>query len=110
MTCVSTARPRVSRVRLWYRALVLLLALSVPGGHVAVAQAGPVPGSVQECEHDVPATPARSGARAPHRAEIPDRTAPLPGPAPAPPGAEAGPERTRPPYTAPLLRTVVLRC
>ncbi|MFD4787351.1 hypothetical protein ACFWN1_09860 [Streptomyces sp. NPDC058459] len=107
---MSTARPRASRVRLWFRALVLLLALSVPGGQVAVAGADPGPGAVQECEHDVPATAAPPGTRARHRADTLDRTAPPPGPAPGRPGAAADPDRTRPPHTAPLLRTVVLRC
>ncbi|MFI8349315.1 hypothetical protein [Streptomyces sp. NPDC085596] len=107
---MSTARPRASRVRLWFRVLVLLLALSVPGGHVAPAQAGGGPSTVQECEHDLPATPARPGASARHRADTPDRTAPPPDPAPGPPGTAPGTKRTRPPYTAPLLRTVVLRC
>ncbi|MEU6815826.1 hypothetical protein [Streptomyces sp. NPDC046860] len=107
---MSTARPRVSRVRLLFRTLVLLLALSVPAGHVTAAQAEPVPGAVQEYEQDVSATPALPGARARHRADVPDRAAPLPGPAPAPPGADPVTGRTRPPCTAPLLRTVVLRC
>ncbi|WP_203617828.1 hypothetical protein [Streptomyces bauhiniae] len=104
---MSTARPRASRARSWFRALVLLLALSVPGGHVALAQPGPEPGMSQECEHDLPATPARPGARPRHHADLPDRTAPPPAPAS---GAEPGPERTRPPHTTPLLSTVVLRC
>ncbi|MFG2814707.1 hypothetical protein [Streptomyces sp. NPDC048410] len=107
---MSTARPRASRARSWFRALVLLLALSVPGGHVALAQPGPVPGMAQECEHDLPATPARPGARTRHHADLPDRTAPPPAPASGPSDAEPHPERTRPPYTAPLLSTVVLRC
>ncbi|MEU6385066.1 hypothetical protein ABZ847_16005 [Streptomyces bauhiniae] len=107
---MSTARPRASRARSWFRALVLLLALSVPGGHVALAQTGPVPGMAQECEHDLPATPARPGARTRHHADLPDRTAPPPAPASGPAGAAPDPERTRPPSTAPLLSTVVLRC
>ncbi|GHF03692.1 hypothetical protein E5082_12055 [Streptomyces griseoluteus] len=107
---MSTARPRASRARSWFRALVLLLALSVSGGHVALAQTGPVPGTAQECEHDLPATPARPGARPRHHADTPDRTAPPPAPASAPAGAAPDPERTRPPHTAPLLSTVVLRC
>ncbi|MFB7780021.1 hypothetical protein [Streptomyces bauhiniae] len=105
---MSTARPRASRARSWFRALVLLLALSVPGGHVALAQPGPVPGMSQECEHDLPATPARPGARPRHHADLPDRTAPPPASGPA--GAEPDPERTRPPHATPLLSTVVLRC
>ncbi|MFI9393365.1 hypothetical protein [Streptomyces bauhiniae] len=107
---MSTARPRASRARNWFRALVLLLALSVPGGHVALAQPGPVPGMTQECEHDLPATPARPGARTRHQAGLPDRTAPPTAPASGPAGTQADPERTRPPSTAPLLSTVVLRC
>ncbi|MER8028691.1 hypothetical protein ABTZ78_06975 [Streptomyces bauhiniae] len=105
---MSTARPRASRARSWFRALVLLLALSVPGGHVALAQPGPVPGMAQEYEHDLHATPARPGPR--HHAALPDRTAPPPAPAPAPADAVPDPARTRPPYPAPLLSTVVLRC
>lgn len=105
---MSTARPRASRARSWFRALVLLLALSVPGGHVALAQPGPVPGMAQECEHDLPATPARPGARPQHHADLPDRTAPPPASGPS--GAQADPERTRPPSLASLLSTVVLRC
>ncbi|MFJ4007835.1 hypothetical protein ACIPWL_30940 [Streptomyces sp. NPDC090023] len=107
---MSTARPRASRARSWFRALVLLLALSVPCGHVALAQPCPVPGMAQECEHDLPATPARPGARARNHADLPDRTAPPPTPASGPSGAGADPERTRSPYPAPLLSTVVLRC
>ncbi|MFD7886718.1 hypothetical protein ACFV3N_30270 [Streptomyces bauhiniae] len=107
---MSTARPRASRARSWFRALVLLLALSVPGGHVALAQPGPVPGMAQEYEHDLHATPARPGARTRHHAALPDRTAPPPPPAPSATGAAPDPERTRPPYPAPLLSTVVLRC
>ncbi|WP_030806358.1 hypothetical protein [Streptomyces sp. NRRL F-2799] len=107
---MSTARPRVSRARSWFRALVLLLALSVPGGHVALAQPGPVPGMAQEYEHDLPATPARPAARTRHHADLPDRTTPPTARASAPAGAQPDPERTRPPYTAPLLSTVVLRC
>ncbi|MFF7385785.1 hypothetical protein [Streptomyces griseoluteus] len=107
---MSTARPRASRARSWFRALVLLLALSVSGGHAALAQTGPVPGMAQEHEHDVHATPARPGARPRHHADTPDRTAPPPAPASAPAGAAPGPERTRPVSTAPLLSTVVLRC
>ncbi|MGW5332467.1 hypothetical protein [Streptomyces bauhiniae] len=107
---MSTARPRAFRARSWFRALVLLLALSVPGGQVALAQPDPVPDMAQECEHELPATPARPGARTRHHTALPDRTAPPPAPASAPAGAAPDPERTRPPYPAPLLSTVVLRC
>ncbi|MGW2209599.1 hypothetical protein [Streptomyces sp. NPDC001781] len=107
---MSTARPRASRARSWFRALVLLLALSVPGGHVALAQPGPVPGMAQECEHDLPATPARPGAHARHQAGLPDRTASPPAPVSGPAGTAPRPERARPPHPAPLLSTVVLRC
>jgi hypothetical protein len=60
--------------------------------------------------HDIPDTPLRPAARAVHRADAPERLAPLPDPAPARPAARPCPATPRVPYAPPLLRTVVLRC
>ncbi|MBL1107816.1 hypothetical protein JK361_25035 [Streptomyces sp. 5-8] len=101
----STARSRT-----WLRVLALLLALWVPGAHVP---AQPVPDLAVAAEsdgHDILDTPLRPPARAVHRADAPERLAPLPGPAPARPAARPRPAAPRMPSTPPLLRTVVLRC
>lgn len=90
--------------------LVLLLALWVPGAHFQ-AQAAPALTTVAEwAEHDVLDTLVRPPARAVHRADVPERPAPLPGPAPSRPPARPCPAEPGVPGTAPLLRTVVLRC
>ncbi|MEV5387433.1 hypothetical protein [Streptomyces sp. NPDC052721] len=98
------------RGRTWLRVVVLLLALWVPGAH-GPAQAVPdLAVAAETAEHDVLDTPLRPPARSVHRADAPERLAPLPAPAPARPAARPGPAAHRAPYTAPLLRTVVLRC
>ncbi|WP_406437725.1 hypothetical protein OHB00_24920 [Streptomyces sp. NBC_00631] len=98
----------------WPRAFVLLLALllaGVPTAAEALAAAGPAV-SAESAEHDVLDIPLRPPTRAVHRADLPQRPAPLPGPAPAGPADHHRPCPTapRPPYASFLLRTVVLRC
>lgn len=106
----SASRPRS---RIWLRVLVLLVALWVPGVH-AEAQAAPALGvSAESFEHDD--TDAldmlvRPSARTVHRADVPERPAPLPGPAPGRPTARTRAVSPRVPYAQPLLRTVILRC
>ncbi|MFD8812256.1 hypothetical protein ACFV23_12445 [Streptomyces sp. NPDC059627] len=99
----------------WPRALVLLLALllvGVPTAAEALAAATAAAASAETAEHDVLDTPLRPPARAVHRADVPQRPAPLPGAASAGPADRRRPCPTapRPPYATPLLRTVVLRC
>ncbi|MFF5144217.1 hypothetical protein ACFY6U_31615 [Streptomyces sp. NPDC013157] len=98
----------------WPRALVLLLVLllaGVPTAAEALAAAAPAV-SAETVEHDVLDIPLRPPARTVHRADVPQRPAPLPDPAPAGPADRHRPCPTgpRPPYATPLLRTVVLRC
>ncbi len=110
LTPVSTARS-LPRSRAWLRALVLLLALLMPGTH-AETRAMPVASSVETTiEYDVldTATAAlRPSSLAVHRPTAPLRPAPAPAshdpegrPLPAPHG---------PSYTLRAQRTVVLRC
>ncbi|MER5524864.1 hypothetical protein ABT075_09670 [Streptomyces sp. NPDC002677] len=98
----------------WLRALVLLLALLLAGAPTAAgALAATAPAaSAETAEYDVLDTPLRLPTRAVHRADVPQRPAPLPDPAPADPADRHRPCPTapRPPYATPLLRTVVLRC
>ncbi|MFD4556020.1 hypothetical protein ACFWP5_17170 [Streptomyces sp. NPDC058469] len=109
---VSPARslPR-SRARL--RALVLLLALLVPGTHAEV-RAMPVASSSAETtiEYDVLDTAAalRPVSLTVHRPTAPLRPAPAPSPASPGPQSRSLPAPPRPPYTLRALRTVVLRC
>lgn len=110
-TRVSPAR-HLPRSRVWLRALVLLLALLVPGTD-AEMRAMPVASSVETngVEYDVlePAAGAlRPSSPAVHRPSAPPR----PAPAPAPHDPEAGPlpAPPRPSYTLRARRTVVLRC
>ncbi|MGV4986896.1 hypothetical protein ACVB8X_29015 [Streptomyces sp. NRAIS4] len=106
----TASLPR-SRIRL--RVLVLLLALWVPGAHLQ-AQAAPALGaSAETFEHDVLDvldTLVRPSSRTIHRADVPERPAPLPDPAPAPPAARPCHAPPWAPYAPSLLRTVVLRC
>ncbi|MER6451265.1 hypothetical protein ABT270_01255 [Streptomyces sp900105245] len=89
------------------RVLVLLLALWVPGAHV---QALAAPSFTAAAEHEVLDTALRPPARAVHRADVPERPAPLPDPAPARPAAPVRHPAPGTPYAPCLLRTVVLRC
>ncbi|MEW2287895.1 hypothetical protein [Streptomyces sp. NPDC047841] len=98
------------RGRTWLRVLVLLLALWVPGAHVPVPAVPDLAAAAETAEHDVLDTALRPPVRALHRADAPERLAPLTAPAPAVPAARPRPAAPRAPYTAPLLRTVVLRC
>ncbi|MFI9809825.1 hypothetical protein ACIHEJ_36815 [Streptomyces sp. NPDC052301] len=102
---------RSPRSRTWLRMLALLLALWVPGAHVQ-AQAAPALGAAAETfEHDVLGTLVRPCARAVHRADVPERPAPLSAPAsPARPAPRPCSTTPREPYAPALLRTVVLRC
>ncbi|MFJ9709666.1 hypothetical protein [Streptomyces sp. NPDC101234] len=111
----ASGRPQPGRqARL--RALVLLLALLLAGAPTAALAAGAPTtsaASADTLEHDVLDTPLRPPARTVHRADVPERPSPLPGPAAD--GCPADhhrpcPTAPRPPYAAPLLRTVVLRC
>ncbi|MFF7161653.1 hypothetical protein ACFZBP_09730 [Streptomyces sp. NPDC008086] len=124
MSTASTAR-RLSRSRAWLRALVLLLALLVPGAHaqahaVAVPTvAGAMGSSGELAEPDVLDTVLRPPAR-PDRRDAPRAGRRGPGPLPrSAHDARPCPPRTAPPrpsYDSPLpplphlLRTVVLRC
>ncbi|MEV6051700.1 hypothetical protein [Streptomyces sp. NPDC052107] len=100
----------VPRSRTWLRGLALLLALWVPGAHVQ-AQAAPALGTpAVSFEHDVLDTVLRPPAPAVHRADGPERPAPLLDRAPARPALRARPGTPRVPYAPPRLRTVVLRC
>ncbi|MGW7523619.1 hypothetical protein [Streptomyces sp. NPDC054783] len=98
------------RSRTWLRVLALLLALWVPGAHVQAHAAPALGASAETFEHDVLDTLLRPPAPAVHRADLPERPAPLPDPAPARPAVRPRPGTPREPYAPPLLRTVVLRC
>lgn len=107
-----SGRPRPGHI--WPRALVLLLTLLLAGAPTAAgaltASAAPA-GSAETAEYDVLDTPLRLPARAVHRADVPQRPAPLPDAAPAGPADRRPPAAAPcPPYATPLLRTVVLRC
>jgi len=101
---------RLPRSRVWLRALVLLLALLVPGTH-AEMRATPVASSVETTiEYDVLDTAA---ALRPVSLTVRRPTAPLrpaPGPASPAPRVRSFPAPPSPPYTLRTLRTVVLRC
>ncbi|MFJ3797854.1 hypothetical protein ACIPSJ_16390 [Streptomyces sp. NPDC090088] len=115
MSSSPAARRRPRPGHAWPRALVLLLALllpAVPTAAEALTAAAPAV-SAETAEHDVLHTPLRPPARAVHRADVPQRPAPLPDPAPAGPadrGLRLRATAPCPPYAMPLLRTVVLRC
>ncbi|MEV0480707.1 hypothetical protein AB0I69_08820 [Streptomyces sp. NPDC050508] len=102
------------RSRTWLRALVLLLALLVPGTHAAEVRATPVASSAESTvEYDVLDTAAaalRPASLAVHRPTAPLRPAPAPSPASPDPQSRALPAPPRPPHTLRALRTVVLRC
>ncbi|MHC3471160.1 hypothetical protein ACYF6T_21025 [Streptomyces sp. 7R007] len=104
---MSTAR-HLPRSRVWLRALVLLLALLVPGEAYATA----APASIEStAEYDAAAPVPPPLVRADHRQVVPPRPALLPDPAPVAAGTRPCP--SAPPRTActpRLLRTVVLRC
>ncbi|MFJ9345037.1 hypothetical protein [Streptomyces sp. NPDC101237] len=110
----TSGRPRPGHT--WPRVLVLLLALLLAGAGTAAASrtAAASPAAAAEtAEHDVLDSPLRLPARAVHRADVPQRPAPLSGTAPADPADRRRPPcaaAPRPPYATPLLRTVVLRC
>lgn len=110
-TVSRTAHP--FRGRTWLRVLVLLLALWVPAAH-AQAHAAPAFGaSAETSEHDpldVLDALVRPPVCAVHRADVPDRPASLPDPAPLRPAVRAWPAGPRVPYATPLLSSVVLRC
>ncbi|MCX5235567.1 hypothetical protein OG824_10130 [Streptomyces prunicolor] len=98
------------RSHVWLRALVLLLALLVPGTH-AEMRAMPVAAASMETtiEYDVLDTAA--ALRPSLSLTVHRPTAPL-RPAPASPASRArsSPAPPSPPYTLRALRTVVLRC
>ncbi|WP_105970389.1 hypothetical protein [Streptomyces geranii] len=101
-----------ARRRGWLRAFVLLLALSMPGGH-AGARAVPVSVAAAESgsavfEYDVLDSVLRPVTRGAGRSVVPLRPVPAPVPGPA-----ARPLPTHTPPAAPSLRaprSVVLRC
>nr|WSY53543.1 hypothetical protein OG999_27755 [Streptomyces sp. NBC_00886] len=110
-TRVSTARS-LPRSRAWLRALVLLLALLVPGTH-AEARATPLTSSAETTvEYDALDTAAalRPPSLTVHRPAAPLRPAPGPSAAPGVPACRPLPTPPWPPYTLRALRTVVLRC
>ncbi|WP_043685799.1 hypothetical protein [Streptomyces xylophagus] len=96
------------RSHTWLRALVLLLALLVPGTHTE-ARATPVASSVETTiEYDVLDAAA---ALRPPSLTVRRPTAPLrPAPAPGVPARRRLPAPPEPSYTLSALRTVVLRC
>ncbi|MBO4256320.1 hypothetical protein [Streptomyces griseorubiginosus] len=100
---MSIAR-HLSRIRIWLRVLVLLLALLVPGETHAAASVPVSPECVQCDATEVALPPV---VRAAARAVVPLRPAPLPDPAPQEPGVTATTVLPRAPHA---LRTVVLRC
>jgi len=109
LTPVSTARS-LPRSRAWLRALVLLLALLVPGTH-AEMRATPVASSVETTiEYDVLDTAAalRPSSPAVHRPTAPLR--PAPAPASHDPEGRSLPAPHGPSYALRAQRTVVLRC
>jgi hypothetical protein len=111
-TRVSTTRS-LPRSRAWLRALVLLLALLVPGTHAAEMRATPVASSTESTvEYDVLDTAAalRSPSLTVHRPTAPLRPAPTPASRYRAPGPRSFPAPPRPSYTLRALRTVVLRC
>ncbi|MEV0908740.1 hypothetical protein [Streptomyces hokutonensis] len=106
---MSTARS-LPRSRAWLRALVLLLALLVPGTH-AEMRATPVASSVETTiEYDVLDTAAalRPSSLAVHRPTAPLR--PAPAPVSHDPEDRSLPAPHGPSYTLRAQRTVVLRC
>jgi len=105
---VSSVR-RAPASRDWLRALVLLLALLVPGTHLQAHAQPPVPAG-EVVEYDVLDTALRPPARAVHRAVVPLRPVPWPRTAPGVPADRPLPAPPRPPYALPALRSVVLRC
>ncbi|MDH6451273.1 MULTISPECIES: hypothetical protein [unclassified Streptomyces] len=104
---MSTVR-RPPHRHAWLRALVLLLALLVPGAPAQTHAAHVVAGEI--AEHDVLDTALRPPARAAQRAAVPLRPAPRPEPVPGVPADRPRPAPPRPPYALPVLRSVVLRC
>ncbi|MFI5978691.1 hypothetical protein [Streptomyces sp. NPDC051452] len=99
---------RRSRLRL--RALVLLLALWVPTAHVQAQVAPALWAAAENAEHEGLEAALRPPARAVHRADVPERPAPLPDPAPAPSTARPHAAALPAPHAPSLPRTVVLRC
>ncbi|MER5749545.1 hypothetical protein [Streptomyces sp. NPDC002088] len=111
---MSSSAPHLpSYGRGWLRALVLLLALLVPGAHAEIHAAPAVAASGGTVEYDVVLDtalrpPARAAA---HRPAVPPRPAPLQDPAPEAAESRAGlapVETSCAPHAT--LRTVVLRC
>ncbi|KOV94178.1 hypothetical protein ADL04_25515 [Streptomyces sp. NRRL B-3648] len=92
------------------RVCVLLLALWVPGAHLSAQAAPYLSVAAETAEHETLCPALRPPCRAVHRADVPERPAPLPAPAPALPAARPRPAVPRTPGTPFLLRTVVLRC
>ncbi|WP_406457360.1 hypothetical protein OH768_25710 [Streptomyces sp. NBC_01622] len=106
---MSTARS-LPRSRAWLRALVLLLALLVPGTH-AETRATPVASSVETTiEYDTLDTAAalRPSSPAVHRPTAPLR--PAPAPESHHPEGRSRPAPHGPSYSLRAQRTVVLRC
>ncbi|MER7568656.1 hypothetical protein ABTZ93_37755 [Streptomyces sp. NPDC097941] len=103
----SVRRPPCSRD--WLRALVLLLALLVPGAHLQAQAMPPVPAG-ELVEYDVLDTALRPPARIVHRAVVPLRPVPWPEAVPGVPADRTLPVVPRPPHALPALRSVVLRC
>ncbi|MFV0134978.1 hypothetical protein ACLGIH_17395 [Streptomyces sp. HMX87] len=117
MSPVPHATARAGVRSAWLRALVLLLALLVPGMPAQV-QSSPAAvvsaesGGGPVLEYETVDTALRAPARAPRRRSAPRRPAPVPA-APAPartvPRLVAEPP-PGPPYSLRGLRSVVLRC
>ncbi|MFI7499565.1 hypothetical protein ACIBVL_13855 [Streptomyces sp. NPDC049687] len=103
---MSTAR-RPARSRTLLRALVLLLALLVPGTPAEVTAAPVAAGEI--VEFDTLDTALRPAPCTP-RPAAPPRPAARPAPAPGEPAQWSRPVAPTPPYALLTLRTVVLRC
>jgi len=110
---VSTAR-RGSRSRVWLRAVVLLLALLVPGAGVhAHALPVAVTAGAEAVEHDILDAAVRPAVRSDRRAGTRRPVRPCAGPPHRPAPAPVASRTHRPaaaPGVPPLPRTVVLRC
>ncbi|MFG2606890.1 hypothetical protein ACGFT2_25565 [Streptomyces sp. NPDC048514] len=100
----------ILRGRTWLRVLVLLVALWVPGAHVQADVAPALTAAGETAEHDGLDTALRPPSRTLHRADVPERPAPLPDPASGTPAPHPSLAAPRAPYAPPVPRTVVLRC
>jgi hypothetical protein len=107
---MSTARRRHPHSRAWLRVLVLLLALLVPGAQAQAAWPSPAVSSEESAGYDLPEVALRPPSLPVHRADVPLRPVPRPGPASVRPPHRPGRGPSWPPHAPRALRSVVLRC